>query len=70
MNLWMEDATFNKITSMHFYAWKQGLKTGLYYLRTKAKASAQQFTIDPEEIKKAKAMTDKKKEEICEMCSA
>ena len=71
MNLWMEDATFNKITSMHFYAWKQGLKTGLYYLRTKAKASAQQFTIDPEEIKKANAMKEKAKEpEVCEMCSA
>ena len=68
MNLWMEDATFNKLTSMHFYAWKQGLKTGLYYLRTKAKAAAQQFTIDPEEIKKAKAMTEKN--EVCEMCSA
>jgi ribonucleotide reductase alpha subunit len=68
MNLWMEDATFNKLTSMHFYAWNQGLKTGLYYLRTKAKASAQQFTIDPEDIKRAKMMTEKN--EICESCSA
>ena len=33
---------------MHFYAWEQGLKTGMYYLRTRAKAQAQQFTIEPE----------------------
>jgi ribonucleoside-diphosphate reductase alpha chain len=63
MNLWMEEPTFNKITSMHFYSWKQGLKTGMYYLRTKSKATAQQFTIDPEQIKKAKEME-------CESCSA
>lgn len=47
LNLWMEDPNYEKLTSMHFYAWKQGLKTGIYYLRSKAKASAQQFTIDP-----------------------
>jgi ribonucleoside-diphosphate reductase alpha subunit len=63
MNLWMEEPTFNKITSMHFYSWKQGLKTGMYYLRTKSKATAQQFTIEPDQIKKAKEME-------CESCSA
>lgn len=47
MNLWMESATYDKLTAMHFFAWSQGLKTGLYYLRTKAKAAPQQFTIDP-----------------------
>ena len=46
-NLWMESPTYNKLTAMHFYAWKLKLKTGLYYLRTKAKAAPQQFTIDP-----------------------
>ena len=51
MNLWMENATYDKLTAMHFFAWSQGLKTGLYYLRTKAKAAAQQFTIDPTQVR-------------------
>ena len=62
LNLWVEDPTYNTLTSMHFYSWKQGLKTGIYYLRRKAKHQAQQFTIEPEQ----KQVTD----EICEMCSA
>ena len=48
MNLWQEDPNYGSLTSMHFYAWKQGLKTGMYYLRRKAKHQAQQFTIEPE----------------------
>jgi ribonucleotide reductase alpha subunit/intein/homing endonuclease len=63
LNLWMEDPVYNKLTSMHFYAWDKGLKTGIYYLRRKAKHQAQQFTIEPEN-------KVEKKEEICEMCSA
>jgi ribonucleoside-diphosphate reductase subunit M1 len=47
-NLWMKEPSYNKLTAMHFYAWKKGLKTGIYYLRTKAKASPQQFTIEPD----------------------
>ena len=47
LNLFMENPEFGKITSMHFYAWKKGLKTGMYYLRTKAASKALQFTIDP-----------------------
>lgn len=47
LNLWMEDPTYDKLTSMHFYAWKCGLKTGMYYLRSRAKAAPQQFTVDP-----------------------
>jgi ribonucleotide reductase alpha subunit len=62
LNLWMEEPVYNKLTSMHFYAWSKGLKTGIYYLRRKAKHQAQQFTIEPE--------TKEEKEEICEMCSA
>ena len=50
LNLFMEKPDFNKITSMHFYAWKRGLKTGMYYLRTQAAAKAQQITIAPHEI--------------------
>ena len=49
LNLWMEDPVYNKLTSMHFYAWEKGLKTGIYYLRRKAKHQAQQFTIEPKE---------------------
>jgi len=47
LNLSIENPTYAKLTSMHFYAWKQGLKTGCYYLRTKAPVMAQKFTVDP-----------------------
>jgi ribonucleotide reductase alpha subunit len=65
LNLWVEDPTYNTLTSMHFYSWKKGLKTGIYYLRRKAKHQAQQFTIEPERKEKAE-----ENDEICEMCSA
>ena len=65
MNLWMEDPVYNKLTSMHFYSWEKGLKTGIYYLRRKANHQAQQFTIEPE-VKKTNGQDD----EICEMCSS
>jgi ribonucleoside-diphosphate reductase alpha chain len=64
LNLWMEDPTYNSLTSMHFYSWKKGLKTGIYYLRRKAKHQAQQFTIEPD------SKESEEKDEICEMCSA
>jgi ribonucleoside-diphosphate reductase alpha subunit len=47
LNLFVADPNYSKLTSMHFYAWKKGLKTGCYYLRTKAPIAAQKFTIDP-----------------------
>ena len=46
LNIHIQDPNFGKLTSMHFYAWKKGLKTGMYYLRSKAAASAIQFTVD------------------------
>ena len=61
LNLWLEDPDYKTLTSMHFYSWEKGLKTGMYYLRRKAKHQAQQFTIVPQE--------DKSTEEGCEMCS-
>jgi ribonucleotide reductase alpha subunit len=64
LNLWMEEPVYNKLTSMHFYSWEKGLKTGIYYMRRKAKHQAQQFTIEPE------AKPKEVQEEICEMCSA
>jgi ribonucleoside-diphosphate reductase alpha subunit len=66
MNLWQEDPTYSSLTSMHFYAWKQGLKTGMYYLRRKAKHQAQQFTIEPS---KTNSNENENENEICEMCS-
>ena len=46
LNLFLEGATMAKLTSMHFYAWKSGLKTGMYYLRTKSAVDAIKFTLD------------------------
>ncbi|GAA5220728.1 ribonucleoside-diphosphate reductase subunit alpha [Membranihabitans marinus] len=46
LNIFLENASFNKLTSMHFYAWEKGLKTGMYYLRTKAAADAIKFTVN------------------------
>lgn len=54
MNLFVEDPTNARLSSIHMYAWKQGLKTGMYYLRTRPKVKAQQVTIEP----------------VCTMCSA
>jgi ribonucleoside-diphosphate reductase alpha subunit len=47
LNLFLGDPDYRKLTSMHFYAWRKGLKTGIYYLRTRAVASAQKFTVEP-----------------------
>ena len=64
MNIHMQDANFGKLTSMHFHAWRKGLKTGLYYLRTKAAADAIKFTI----VKDEKAI-DKEQEQAAMQCS-
>lgn len=48
LNLFMQDPDFGKLTSMHFYGWKSGLKTGMYYLRTKSAVNATQFTLSKE----------------------
>ena len=63
MNLFIDNPIYSKLTTMHFYAWKKGLKTGMYYLRTKPKATTQQFTIDPNKI-----VDDTNT--VCESCSA
>jgi ribonucleotide reductase alpha subunit len=57
LNLWVEDPDYKTLTSMHFYSWIKGLKTGMYYLRRKAKHQPQQFTIEPDVVN------------ACEMCS-
>jgi len=63
-NLWMKNPDYKKLTAMHMFAWSKGLKTGIYYLRTQAKAAPQQFTIDPSANK---IIEDE--EEGCLMCS-
>jgi ribonucleotide reductase alpha subunit len=47
LNLFLSEPSYAKMSSMHFYAWKAGLKTGCYYLRTRAISSAQKFTVEP-----------------------
>ncbi len=69
MNLWVEEPNYNILTSMLFYAWNKGLKTGVYYLRRKAKHQAQQFTVEPEKGAGAGAEGDEE-EDICEFCSS
>ena len=64
LNLWLEDPNYNTMTSMHFYSWKKGLKTGIYYLRRRPRHHAQQFTVEPTR------KTNDSGEDICEMCSA
>ena len=75
LNIFMENANFGKLTSMHFYGWEKGLKTGMYYLRTKAATDAIKFTVDKTVVSNS---TPKSEEEIacaiddgddCEMCS-
>ena len=56
LNLFVESPNYKLLSSMHFYGWKKGLKTGMYYLRTRPSSKAIQFTVEPEKI--------------CESCSA
>lgn len=55
LNIFMPNPNMGKLTSMHFYAWKKGLKTGMYYLRTKAATDAIKFTVDTEKLSKSQA---------------
>jgi len=66
LNLFMAEPDFRKITSMHFYSWKKGLKTGMYYLRTKAVSHAQKFTIEP----KKKVLACSIDNPDCDSCGA
>jgi len=81
LNIFMENANFGKLTSMHFYGWKKGLKTGMYYLRTKAATDAIKFTVDKTVTEEPDAVVVTREEqqaaiacslddpEGCEMCS-
>ena len=74
MNLWVEEPNYNILTSMLFYAWNKGLKTGVYYLRRKAKHQPQQFTVEPEKAGAgagaAAGAVMEEEDEICEFCSS
>lgn len=67
MNLFIDSPTLNKMNSVHFYTWECGLKTGMYYLRTKPKASAQKFSIAP---KQQQQQQEEEDHLPCESCSA
>jgi ribonucleoside-diphosphate reductase alpha chain/ribonucleoside-diphosphate reductase subunit M1 len=64
MNIHIAEPTNAKLTSMHFYGWKKGLKTGMYYLRTRPKADAIQFTVDQTSLQK---YNDNKKPLVCSL---
>jgi ribonucleotide reductase alpha subunit len=71
MNIFMEEPDFKKLSSMHFYGWSKGIKTGSYYLRTRPKAKMQQFTIDPNLAKNTEKVAVQFAEpEACLTCSA
>jgi ribonucleoside-diphosphate reductase subunit M1 len=67
-NVFIGQPNFAKLTSMHFYAWKKGLKTGMYYLRTRPAANAVQFTVDPASAQTKKAAPVEEAE--CLSCGA
>lgn len=85
LNIFMENVTYQKLTSMHFYGWSKGLKTGMYYLRTKAARDAIKFTVDkkyqqaPTTVSKEQSLEDQQNADAvacsiengpdCEMCS-
>lgn len=79
LNIFMENANFGKLTSMHFYGWEKGLKTGMYYLRTKAATDAIKFTVDKAVVAEPTIQTIEEQQaaiacsldnpDACEMCS-
>ena len=71
LNIFMENPTLAKLSSMHMYGWKKGLKTGMYYLRTRAKAKAQQVTVPvaPKYTEEQILACSRENPESCEMCS-
>ena len=79
LNIFMENANFGKLTSMHFYGWEKGLKTGMYYLRTKAATDAIKFTVEKTVVEEpsAKSLEEEaaaiacslENPDSCEMCS-
>ena len=76
MNIFLDDPEISKISNMHFYSWKKGLKTGIYYLRTRPVARVQAFTLESKnykkdkDIKKISCDNDVEEDNVCMSCSA
>ena len=73
MNLWLSTPTFGKVNSMHMYAWKKGLKTGMYYLRSRSAVDAVKVTVSSEKVAKeefVKSQINNNEPEDCLTCSA
>jgi ribonucleoside-diphosphate reductase alpha chain len=70
LNLFVQDPTIAKLSSMHFYGWKKGLKTGIYYLRTKSAVQAIKFTVDPTLVAAQKANQNNGEPAECLLCSS
>jgi ribonucleoside-diphosphate reductase alpha subunit len=69
LNIFMEDPSLAKLSSMHLYGWKKGLKTGMYYLRTRPRAKAQQVTVPVAPTKEEILACSRENPESCQMCS-
>jgi len=67
LNIHMQDPNFGKLSSMHFYAWKAGLKTGMYYLRTRAAVNAVQFTVKQESVPAPKKVEEDYAAMVCSL---
>lgn len=67
LNLFIGDPTVDKLTAMHFYAWKKGLKTGMYYLRTKPAVNAIQYTVEKDLTSQMQVIDES---EVCLNCQA
>ena len=74
MNLWLSNPTFGKVNSMHMYAWKKGLKTGMYYLRSRSAVDAVKVTVSSEKMARENIINsqtnDSNEPEECLTCSA
>ena len=72
MNLWLSNPTFGKVNSMHMYAWKKGLKTGMYYLRSRSAVDAVKVTVSSEKIAKENFLNNNQEDDLeeCLTCSA
>ena len=72
MNLWLSNPTFGKVNSMHMYAWKKGLKTGMYYLRSRSAVDAVKVTVSSEKIARESFINSSQNNETeeCLTCSA
>ena len=70
MNLWLANPTFGQVSSMHMYTWKKGLKTGMYYLRSRSAVDAVKVTVSSEKVQRDKFVNNDNEDDDCLECSA